>query len=50
VRDVNQRSLVAAVRQIFGIKLGSKGAQTLVMCFMKCCARLKLAERYPKDP
>jgi hypothetical protein len=34
VREVNQRGMVAVVRQIFGIKLGSKGAQTLVMCFM----------------
>ena len=50
VRDINQRCMVAVVKQIFGTKLGSKGAQTLVMCFMKCCAKLKLDERYPKDP
>ena len=50
VRSINQRCMVAVVKQLFGLKVGSKGAQTLVMCFMKCCARLDLKAKYDKEP
>lgn len=49
VRSINQRCLVAVVKQCFGMKPGTKGSQGFLMAFMKCCSRLKLHEKYQQD-
>lgn len=49
VRAINQRCMVAVVKQCFGMKPTSKSAQGLLMCFMKCCVRLGLLEKYSQD-